>query len=193
MYYEKDINVMKAFFEGRVKNEIPKHKVVELGHGKGIGHVQSSYNQYIKALSEQRIKGNGFISIGKSVIEKDIFSMPNPTDEFVIGDVPKLLITYGNIINDILLKVAWKDSNDDIILEEYYEIPSAYSMGNSWWDSYGVLFIGPEELEEGDYKVEIISEEMISKEYTMREKKDNIKSFSTSLGFSIENQSDQSD
>lgn len=30
---------------------------------------------------------------------------------------------------------------------------------DDWWDSYSVYFIGPEELEEGDYNIEITSKE----------------------------------
>ena len=85
------------------------------------------------------------------------------------------------------LKVIWKDSNDDTILEQYYNIPAAHSMNYDWWGSYGILFIGPEDLDEGNYMVEIISEEIISREYTISDKKDNIKTFSASLEFSVEN------
>ena len=187
MTYEKTTNTMKAFFEGRVRNNIPESKLVELGHGKGIGHIHGSYNQYIKELSEQRIKGNGAISIGKSVIEKDVFSIPDPTDKFSVGDIPHILIMYDNIINDISLKVVWKDSNDDTILEQYYNLPSAHSMNYDWWKSYGILFIGPEDLDEGNYMVEITSEEIISREHTIGDKKDNIKTFAVSLEFSVEN------
>lgn len=186
MAYEQDTNIMKAFFGGRIRNDIPELKRVELGHGKGVGHIYGSYNQYIKELSEQITKGNGTISIGKYVIEKDIFSISDPTDKFATGDIPKLLITYGNIINSIQLKVVWEDS-DDTILEQYYNIPDPYSMGNDWWDQYSVYFMGPEDLEEGDYRVDIISEEIISREHTIGEKKDNIKTLSASLEFSVEN------
>lgn len=189
MVYE-EMDDMKLFFAGKVKIEAAESKLVELGYGKGIGHKYGSYSQYVKKLSEQVIKGNGIISIGKSVIEKDIFSIPDPTDKFVVGDIPKLLIMYGNIINDISLKVMWKDSNNDTILEQYAEAPSAHSMGYYWWDSYGIYFIGPENLEEGDYKVEIISEEIISREHTVGEKKDNIKTFTASLEFSVEDTSE---
>lgn len=192
---EDTIDTMKSFFGGKIKNEAPKSpRLVELGHGKGIGHVRGTYNEYIEKLSEQKVKGNGLISIGKAVIEKDVFSMPNPTDKFTLGDIPKLLITYGSIINGIQLKVSWKDSSNDIILEQFYNIPSPYSMGNDWWDSYGILFLGPD-LEEGNYKVEIISEEIISREYTIGEKRDNIKTLKASLEFSVEakDESDKSD
>lgn len=196
MTYQEDNNIMKAFFGGKISiNDLSRStaKRVELGHGKGIGHKYGSYSRYIEKLSEQVTKGNGIISIGKSVIEKDIFSMPNPTDKFAIGDVPHLLIMYNNIIDDILLKVTWKDSDADSILEQYYEIPRAYSMGNDWWDSYGIYFIGPEDLEEGDYSVEVTSQEMITREPTIGEKEDNIKTLTASLEFSVEDKSDKSD
>lgn len=187
VYNNKDsTEVMKSFFSGRIKYEAPKPKLVELGDGKGIGHTRGSYSQYVEALREQAIKGNGIIYIGKSVItDKEVFSIPNPTDKFSVGDVPHILITYGNIINGIQLKVVWKDSNDETIVEQYYNIPDPYSVGSDWWDQYSVYFMGPEDLEEGDYRVDIISEEIISREHTIGEKKDNIKTLSASLEFSV--------
>lgn len=193
MVYQEDNNIMKAFFKGKISiNDLsrPTLKRVEIGHGKGIGYKYGTYSQYIEKLSEQVTKGNGIIYIGKSVTEsikeKGTFSISNHTDKFTIGDVPHLLINYNNVIDDIFLKVIWKDSDDVSILEQYYEIPRAHSMGNSWWDYYGIYFIGPEDLEEGNYKVEIISEEMISKEQTIGEKKDNIKTLRAILEFSME-------
>lgn len=189
MVYQDDNNIMKAFFKGKISiNDLsrPTLKKVEIGYGKGIGNKYGTYNRYIEKLSEQITKGNGTIYIGKSIIDKDTFSISNPTDKFTIGDVPHLLINYNNVIDDIFLKVIWKDSDDTSILEQYYEIPRAYSMGNSWWDYYGIYFIGPEDLEEGNYKVEITSEEMISKEQTIGEKKDNIKTLRAILEFSME-------
>ena len=185
MTYEENTNTMKAFFEGRIRNDIPESKLVELGHGKGVGHTRGSYNQYIKELSAQRSKGNGTISIGKYVIEKDIFSIPDQTDKFTVGDIPHLLVIYGNIISDIQLKAVWKNSIDDTILEQYYNIPGSYSMGNDWWDKYSVYFIGPEDLDEGDYNVIVTSREVISREPTLGDKDDNIKTLSASLEFSV--------
>lgn len=182
---EDSTEVMKSFFSGRIKYEAPKSKLVELGDGKGIGHTRGSYSQYVKALREQAPKGNGTISIGKSIVtDKEIFSTQNPTDKFSVGDVPHILITYGNIINGIQLKVVWKDSNDETILEQFYDIPVPYSVGSDWWDQYSVYFTGPD-LEEGDYRVDIISEEIISREQTIGDKKDNIKTLSTSIEFSV--------
>lgn len=190
MVYEESTNVMKAFFGGKVKHEVQQPKLVELGYGKGIGYSKGSYSQYVKVLGKQMAKGNGTLSIGKSVIEKDTFSMPNTTDKFIVGDAPHLLVSYSNIINSVLLKATWKDSDGDAILEQYYEIPKAYSVGSDWWDSYGVLFVGPENLEEGDYSVEVTSREMISKEHVVGEKEDNIKTLRASLEFSVEDSSE---
>lgn len=190
MVYKETNDIMKAFFEGRVKNEVKQPKLVELGYGKGIGHSKGTYSQYVKGLGRQMAKGNGIISIGKSVVEKDIFSIPNPTDKFIAGDTPHLLVSYDNIIDSILLKATWKDSDGDMILEQYYEIPRAYSVGSDWWDSYGVLFVGPKDLEEGDYSIEIISRETISKEQTVGDKEDNIKTLRVSLEFSVGNSSE---
>jgi len=55
------------------------------------------------------------------------------------------------------VKAIWKDDSNNTILEQYYQIPLPYSMNYSWWDTYSTYFIGPDNLEEGDYKVEISS------------------------------------
>ncbi len=168
-YDDRYGDTMKAFFSGKLNNEIAARepKTVELGHGVGIGHKDGAYSQYVKALSERTTKGNGAVYLGKAIKEeqlelstdKNILSIQDPTDEFAIGDVPKLLIMFNTLLNNIRLKVAWKDSDDDIILDQYYDIPTAYSMKYDWWDSYSVYFIGPEDLDEGNYSIEITSKE----------------------------------
>lgn len=175
-------NVMEGFFSGKIKiddlSNQPKPKRVELGYGKGIGHRQGTYTQYIKKLGEQSSKGNGIISIGKSVIEKDnIFSMPDITDKFVEGDIPYILVMHYNIVNPMIIHVSWKNSEDEEISEQFYEIPAAHSLNYGWWDIYGTYFVGPENLEEGNYKVEIISTE-----YSRGNK---AKTLATSLDFTI--------
>lgn len=166
MNEDYNINVMEAFFKGKLDNKIlHKPKIIEIGYGKGIGYMHGTYSQYINRLSKQTAKGNGFIYIGKSINaekepispDKDIFSIPETTDTFFIGDIPKILIMFYDMLNDTIIKLTWKDSNNDIILEQYYEIPSAHSMGYDWWNSYGVYFVGPEKLDEGNYKIEITS------------------------------------
>lgn len=183
MVYDKyeHSNIMNDFFRGKINIEDlpnrPKPKKVELGYGKGIGHAHGSYSQYIKKLGEQAPKGNGIISIGKSIIEKDTFSISDPTDKFALGDVPHILIMHYNTINPITIKVLWKDSEDEIISEQYYEISGAHSLNYDWWDSYGVYFIGPENLEEGDYEVEIVSTEF--------GRDDKTRTFAASLDFTV--------
>jgi len=157
-------NTMEGFFSGKIKiddlSNQPKPKRVELGYGKGIGHRQGTYSQYIKKLGEQAPKGNGIISIGKSVIEKDdIFSMPDITDKFVEEDIPYILIMHYNIVNPMTIHVLWKNSEEDIISEQFYEIPAAHSLNYDWWEMYGTYFVGPENMEEGSYKIEITSAE----------------------------------
>ncbi len=164
MSYEyEDSNIMSAFFKGKIKVQSPESKLerVEVGHGIGIGHTDGSYSQYIKQLSEQSREGNGLIYLGKSINEdKDTMSIQEETEKFNIGDIPKLLVMFHNIINEMTLKVEWKNMEDDVILDQYYKIPIPYSMNYSWWDKYSTYFIGPEDLEEGDYKVEISSKEI---------------------------------
>ena len=181
-YDNRGTDIMSAFFSGKLKDEIAnlskEPKMVELGHGSGIGHKDGTYSQYIKQLEQQRIKGNGTIYLGKAInTEKNILSIQDPTDEFATEDVPKLLIMFNTILNPIQIKVVWKDSDGEQILDQYYEIPSAHSMDYDWWDSYGVYFIGPENLEYGDYRIYITS-----KEFGIEDK---AKVLSTSIEFSV--------
>jgi hypothetical protein len=164
MSYEYDDgNIMNAFFKGKIKMQDlgPKYERVEVGHGVGIGHRDGSYSQYIKQLSERSKEGNGLIYLGKAINEdKNTMSIVNETKKFDTGDVPKLLIMFHNILNELRLKVEWKDMDNDVILEQYYQVPLPYSMEYNWWDTYSTYFIGPEDLEEGDYIVEITSKEI---------------------------------
>lgn len=165
MSYEyEDSNIMSAFFHGKIKAKDigPKYERVEVGHGIGIGHRDGSYSQYIKQLSDRSAKGNGLIYIGKTITEdKNIMSMTDETEKFDIGDVPKLLITFHNVLNERTIKVEWKNMDDENILEQYYQIPLPYSMNYNWWDAYYTHFIGPEDLEEGNYKVQITTREIV--------------------------------
>ena len=164
MSYEyEDSNIMSAFFKGKIKplSSTSKLERVEVGHGIGIGHKDGSYSGYVKQLSERNREGNGLIYLGKSIHEdKNTMSMTDETEKFEIGDIPKLLVMFYNVINETTLKIEWKNMDDETILEQYYKIPLAYSMGYNWWDTYSTYFIGPEELEEGDYKIEITSKDV---------------------------------
>ncbi len=187
-YDDSDImrstDTMGAFFSGKLKNEITNLKkepqMVELGHGTGIGHKDGTYSEYVKNLREQASKGNGVIYIGKSINTEKTLSIPenDQTDTFALGDLPKLLIMFYNVINPVQIKVTWKDSNNESILEQFYEVPSAYGMSYDWWDSYGTYFIGPDDLETGEYKIEITS-----KEFGIEDK---TKVLKTSIKFSVE-------
>ncbi len=183
-YDDRYSDTMKAFFSGKLENDIAtKSKMVELGHGIGIGHKDGTYSQYIKALSKRMATDNGTIYLGKAIKEeqlspdKNIFSIQDPTDKFTVEDVPKLLIMFNTVLNNIRIKVAWKDSDGNTILDQYYDIPSAYSMDHDWWDSYQTYFIGPENLGEGDYSIEIMS-----KEFGIDDK---TKILKASIGFSV--------
>lgn len=174
-------DTMSAFFSGKLKDDIntPKEPdVVELGHGIGIGHKNGTYDQYMKQLREQNTKGNGTIHIGKVVkIGENTVSIQDHTDKFLTEDVPKLLIMFNTILNNIRIKAVWKDQDNNQILEQYYEIPSAHSNNYDWWDLYSVWFIGPENLDEGYYNIEIMSKEF--------GREDNVKALSTSIEFSV--------
>lgn len=156
----EDNNIMKAFFRGNLKKADlePQSRLVEIGHGAGIGHVGGSYRTYIRQLSKQFKDGNGTIYLGKEIAEdKGTMSVIDATKKFDIGNIPKLLVMFHNVINGIMLKVEWKDTDNDTILEQYYNIPQAHSMKYDWWDMYSTYFIGPEGLEEGNYSVKIAS------------------------------------
>ena len=186
----EDNNIMKSFFRGDIKidDQGPRSKLVEIGHGIGIGHMDGSYSKYIRQLSAQSKEGNGIIYLGKAINEeKGTMSIVSPTEKFDTGNIPKLLIMFHNIINGIMLKVEWKNmddndndndnNNNNVILEQYYQIPSPHSMRYDWWDTYSAYFIGPEHLEEGDYKVKITSDE------NTRSKQ--IKGLSATIKFSV--------
>lgn len=160
----EDNNIMKSFFRGNLKKEIldSQSRLVEIGHGIGIGHIGGSYSIYIRQLTKQSKDGNGTIYIGKEISEdKGTISIVDATKKFDIGNIPKLLVMFHSVVNGIMLKVEWKnmDMDNDTILEQYYQIPQAHSMKYDWWDTYSTYFIGPEDLEEGNYNVKISSKE----------------------------------
>ena len=160
MSYNKDNDTMKAFFRGEIKSSSQgsTSRLVEIGHGMGIGHSSGSYSKYIAQLSERKKEENGSIYIGKAINEdKGTMSIVDPTETFNIGDVPKLLTTFYNVIHSMTIKIEWKNMEDNTILEQYYQIPSPHSMNYDWWNTYSSYFIGPEDLEEGDYNVKITS------------------------------------
>lgn len=175
--YSEDNNTMKSFFRGDIKMADLGSRLVEIGHGTGVGHVDGSYSKYMQ-LSRQSKVGNGIIYLGKAINEdKGSMSIMDATEKFGIGNVPKLLVMFHNILNGIILKVEWQNMDDNIILEQYYQIPSPHSMRYDWWDTYSTYFIGPEDLEEGDYKVKITSNE--------NTKGKQMKGLSTIIGFSV--------
>lgn len=175
----EDNNIMRSFFRGEIKMENigSKSRLVEIGHGIGVGHTDGSYSKYVQ-LSRQSKEGNGIIYLGKGINEdKGTMSIIDATKKFDIGNIPKLLIMFHNIINGTMLKVEWKNTDNDVILEQYYQIPPPHSMKYSWWDTYSTYFIGPEDLEEGDYKVKITSNENAKSKKTG--------GLSTTIGFSV--------
>jgi hypothetical protein len=151
---------MNSFFKGKIKIKdlSPKYERAELGHGIGIGHRDGTYSQYIQQLSDWSKEGNGLIYLGKTIKEdKNTMSMTNETKEFNTEEIPKLLIMFRNLLNQMTLKVEWKNMDNDTILEQQYQVPVPYSMNYRWWDTYYTYFIGPGDLEEGNYKVGITS------------------------------------
>ena len=158
--YIEDTNIMNALFKGKIKiqKQSSKYERVEIGHGMGIGHDGGSRSQYLQQLAERSKEGNGLIYLGKGIQEgKDTMSIVGETNKFYVGDIPKVLLVFSNVINKMTLKLDWKNARNNSILEQYYEIPSPYSLQHSWWDTYSVHFAGSEDLDEGNYKIDISS------------------------------------
>ncbi len=179
--YTKDNDTMKAFFRGEIKADNPNSmsRLVEIGHGTGTGHTNGSYSRYIAQLSKRQKEGNGSIYIGKAINEeKGTMSIVDPTEKFNTGDIPKLLTTFYSTINSMTIKIEWKNMENNTILEQYYQIPSPHSMNYDWWDTYSAYFIGPEDLEEGDYKVKITA--------NGNTRVRSLKELSTTIEFSVE-------
>lgn len=173
MSYRDEGDIMSAFFGGRINindEDSTEQKVVEVGHGTGIGHKDGSYQKYVKQLSERKGEANIIIYLGKAInTNENILSIVDGTDKFTTKDIPKLLIMYHDVINKTFVKVAWKNESDDIILEQYYEIPAPQTMKYTWWDTYSAYFIGPENLDEGKYNIEITSTDITNISQKQRE------------------------
>lgn len=151
--------VMSRFFRGKLKINTD-YMIGEYGHGMGIGNKYDSYEIYKKKLSEKVNQENGKTYIGKDInMGPNSLSIVDPATEFAIGETPKVLIMFYNILYGISIRSLWKDDRENIVLGQLYDIPSPYSMQYSWWDIYGAYFIGPEDLEEGNYKVQLVSYE----------------------------------
>lgn len=148
-------DIMKEVFGGRAKADKRELNLVDQGHGIGIGRVGGSYDLYVRQLRKNTNKENGVIYIGKDIdTSTNTPSIINSTIEFTVGDIPKLLIVFHSLINELRIKTTWQEKGSyDIILESFYKIPSPYNASYDWWDLYSVYFIGPEKLEEGEYQV----------------------------------------
>lgn len=152
MTYE---DAMKEVFSNRVKVDKRKLDLVEQGYGIGIGHIGGSYDSYVRQLRKNANMENGAVHIGKDIdANTDTPSIVNPTTEFMVGDIPNVLIVFHSLIDELRIKSVWQEKgSDNIILESFYKIPSPYNMKYDWWDLYSVYFIGPEKLDEGEYQI----------------------------------------
>lgn len=152
MTYE---DTMKEVFTNHARAEKQELGLVEQGYGVGIGRVGGSYDLYVRELRKNVNTGNGIVYIGKDInASTDTPSIVNSTTEFTVGDIPKVLITFHSLINELRIKATWKEKgSDNIILESFYKIPSPYDKHYHWWNLYSVYFIGPEDLEQGEYQV----------------------------------------
>lgn len=161
MVYEEN-NTMNQIFNSRVKVNKFEPSLVERGYGVGIGHIGGSYALYMRQLRENASVDSGAVHIGKSInLNTKTPTIINPTTDFVIGEIPKVLIELNTFINELFVKATWQDKNsEDVILESFYNIPSPYGKDYDWWDLYSVYFIGPENLDEGEYKVVLEAEDI---------------------------------
>lgn len=151
---KKDMT-MEDFFRTDNKAERQGPKLVDYGFGDGIGPILGvgTFHQYSRNLYKQKELGNAYL--GKEIDEDKVpMSINNQTTRFNLGDTPIFLVNMNNIIKNMPIKVKWMNAdNNVIILESYYQIPSPYVMGLSWWDIYSSYFIGPKLEREGKYTV----------------------------------------
>lgn len=154
MVHEKN-SIMNDIFSGRIKVNKQEHILMEQGYGTGIGGIGGSYESYIKQLRGKTNIKNGVIYLGKNIdTSTDTPSIIDPTIEFKIGDIPKVLLVFHSLIDQLAVRATWKEKDSEyVILESYYVIPSPYSMKHDWWNLYSVYFIAPENLGEGEYQI----------------------------------------
>lgn len=126
---------------------------IDYGQGFAIGAF-GPYESYIRSISQNGQERS--IYIGKN-IDTDTWTMIDQTTEFTIGDNPKILVRFTNVVDSTPIKVLWQSEDGENILESYYGIPAPYIKRYDWWSLYLVVFKGPENLQEGKYKVLIIS------------------------------------
>jgi len=148
---------MKDFLSRRIEVNYDKH-IVNYGQGFAIGAF-GSYKLYVKSLSKNGRHSS--VHIGKD-IDTDTLSIIDDTNEFIVGDIPKLLVKLTNVSNDVQIRAIWQDEDESIILESSYGIPSPYTKRYDWWSVYCITFQGPGNLKEGKYNVIITSKEMSS-------------------------------
>lgn len=151
---KKDMT-MQDFFRTGNKMERQGPKLIDYGFGNGMGPIFGigTFGQYSRNLYKQKELGS--VYLGKDIYRDKVpMSINSQTALFNIGDTPILLVNMNNIIRDMSIKVKWMNAdNNVIILESYYQIPSPYVMGLSWWDVYSSYFIGPKLEKKGKYTV----------------------------------------
>lgn len=161
-YGNEENNVMSQMFSGRLKIYKRDLDLAERGYGKGVGHLYGSYALYVKQLRDNANIRNGAVSIGRDInLNTATPTMTDPTVEFAIGEIPKILIEFHGLINELFVNATWKYiGSEDIILKSSYRIPSPYGENYDWWDLYSVYFVGPENLGEGEYNVILEAEDI---------------------------------
>lgn len=155
-------NTMSQMFGGRIKIYRRELDLVEQGYGIGIGHEYGSYALYMAQLRKNANIENGVTYLGKDIdLNTSTPTIVNPTVEFVIGDIPKILIEFHSLIDELFVNVIWRyNGSEDTILKSFYKVPSPYGKSYDWWDLYSVYFIGPENLGEGEYQVVLEAEDI---------------------------------
>lgn len=151
-------DVMKEFFSRNIIQEESTKPIIDYGQGFAIGTF-GTYELYTRSLS-----ANGkhrLVYMGKDINFENL-SMTDNTTEFVVGDVPKILIKFTNLASSMGIRALWQDDAENTILESYYGIPAPYTKRYDWWTTFLVAFKGPENLEEGYYKVILLADDEIS-------------------------------
>lgn len=156
----KDEDTMKEFFSKNitVSDDNYNKPVLDYGQGFAIGTFGNFelYSRSLKVNGQHRL-----VYMGKNM-DMDTLIMADNTTEFTIGDVPKILIKFTNLASQMEVKAIWQNGEDETILESYYSIPSPYTKRYDWWNIFLVTFKGPENLDEGNYKVLLLSEDKIN-------------------------------
>lgn len=178
--YGTDPDTMKNFFSGKLKEEIDFiNKKLEYDNTGLLiemkGKEHGSYQLFSAIQNEEK---NTFKTLLTDVttdtsINVDTTNIKTKTI-FKIGEIPKLLITYQNIMNAKELLINWnyspisnrpyeKSTEYRKIYTGFYIIPPARDSGYHWFEQYAIEFNGPIIEAKGTYNIEINEKDLLLK------------------------------